>query len=86
MGRPGPVPVLVSDSQSDSSAAALVERLPAREVAKILGVQVGTLSKWRYLGKGPSGWLRISPTCVVYPVSEIRRFLAERTGSEGGEK
>jgi len=54
--------------------------------ARLLGVKIGTLAKWRYLGKGPGGWLRISPTCVVYPVSEISRFLAERTGSEGGEK
>jgi len=81
-----PVPVLVSACQSDCSATALVERIPAREVAKILGVKVATLSKWRYLGKGPRGWLRISSTCVTYPVSEISRFLAERTTLKGGEK
>ena len=75
-----------SSRPSDSSAAALVERLPARQVARLLGIKIGTLAKWRYLGKGPRGWLRISPTCVTYPVSEISRFLAERTESKGGEK
>lgn len=73
-------------SGSSGSGPLLEERVPARQVAKLLGVKVATLSKWRYLGKGPKGWLRISDTCVVYPVSEIKRFLAERTGSEGGEK
>ncbi len=88
MGRSdASVPVLSPvPEQQNISRAALVERVPARMAARLLGVKIGTLAKWRYLGKGPGGWLRISPTCVVYPVSEISRFLAERTGSEGGEK
>jgi hypothetical protein len=73
-------------AEADSSDPLLEERVPARQVAKLLGIQIGTLAKWRYLDKGPKGWLRISPTCVVYPISEIRRFLAERTGAKGGEK
>jgi transposase-like protein len=60
----------------------LVERLPARAVAKILGVKVGTLAKWRFLGKGPGGWARVSATLVTYSASEVRRFLAERAGTE----
>lgn len=88
MGRTASsVPVLIPvPEQQDVSRTALVERVPARIAARLLGVKVGTLAKWRYLGKGPGGWLRISSTCVVYPASEIRRFLAERAVSEGGEK
>jgi transposase-like protein len=88
---PAAVPVLVSACQSDCSATALVERIPAREVAKILGVKVATLAKWRQLGKGPKGWIYLSETLVVYPVSEIEHFLKEREGSvpankRGGDK
>ena len=88
MSRPeASVPVLSPvPEQQKISRTALVERVPARMAARLLGVKVGTLAKWRYLGKGPGGWLRISPTCVVYPVSEISRFLAQKTESEGGEK
>jgi len=43
-------------------------------VAMRFGVKTGTLNKWRQQGKGPKGWKRVSPTVVVYPVSEVRRF------------
>ncbi len=71
---------------SSADSPSLEERVSAREVAKILGVKVATLAKWRQLGKGPKGWLPISPTCVVYAVSEIKRFLAEREALKGGDK
>jgi len=69
----------------------LEERLPAREVAKVLGVKTATLSKWRRSRHGPKGWIYLSATLVVYPVSEIERFLKEREGSipankKGGDK
>jgi len=52
--------------------------LSAREVARHLGVKVGTLAKWRYLGKGPKGWLHLSETHVAYPVAELEAWKAER--------
>lgn len=43
-------------------------------VAKMFGVKTGTLNKWRQQGKGPKGWKRVSPTVVVYPISEVMKF------------
>jgi len=43
-------------------------------VAQRLGIQTGTLKKWRAEGKGPKGWRRISRTVVMYPVAEVLRF------------
>jgi hypothetical protein len=81
------VPALGSVSASSSSSTtAHLERVPARVAALRLGVKVGTLAKWRYLKKGPKGWVRISATCVVYPTIEISRFLEEKAGLNGGEK
>lgn len=86
-------PRICSDGGSGSCAdsPSLEERVPARQVAKLLGVKVGTLAKWRQLGKGPKGWIYLSETLVVYPVSEIEHFLKEREGSvpankRGGDK
>lgn len=55
------------------------QRIPAREVARLIGVRTSTLAKWRCLGKGPRGWIRVSPTHVTYPRHEVERFLAERS-------
>jgi hypothetical protein len=63
----------------------LEERLPARVVATMVGVKVQTLAKWRYQGRGPRGWIRLSATLVVYPASEVTAFLAERAAKKGGE-
>jgi hypothetical protein len=65
---------------------ALEERLPARVVATILGVKVGTLAKWRRTGRGPQGWIYVSQTLVTYPVREVQRFLEEMKGTKGGVK
>lgn len=55
---------------------------PARDVAAMIGVKIGTLAKWRYLGKGPKGWLRVSDTLVVYPLAGIESWKAERAAAE----
>ena len=55
------------------------DRIPAREVARLIGIKTPTLAKWRCLGKGPRGWIRVSPTHVTYPRREVERFLAERS-------
>ena len=54
------------------------DRLSAPNVARLIGIKTPTLAKWRYLGKGPKGWIQISPTHVTYPRSEVEKFLAER--------
>lgn len=45
-------------------------------VAARLGLKTGTLRKWRTEGRGPAGWRRVSPTCVMYPVSGVLEFEA----------
>lgn len=64
----------------------LVERLPARSVAKILGVKVETLAKWRRTGRGPAGWIYVSDTLVVYEMTEIENFLQKRRESVPPER
>jgi predicted DNA-binding transcriptional regulator AlpA len=55
--------------------------LSAREVARLLGIKTATLAKWRYLGKGPKGWLHLSETHVAYSVAELETWMAERAVS-----
>ena len=74
-----------TDVDEERAWPALEERLPARVVARLLGVKVETLAKWRYLGKGPRGWIRVSATLVTYAASEVVAFLAERAAKKGGE-
>jgi len=56
------------------------ERIPARDVARMIGVKTATLAKWRRFGKGPGGWRRMSPTLVTYPAVEVEQFIATRRG------
>ncbi len=53
------------------------DRISAPLVARLIGIKTTTLAKWRCLGKGPKGWIHVSPTHVTYPRSEVERFLAE---------
>ena len=55
-----------------------IERIPARLVARMIGVKTATLAKWRRLGKGPKGWIEVSPTHVTYSTAEVARFLDSR--------
>jgi transposase-like protein len=54
------------------------ERIPARDVARMIGIKTATLAKWRRLGKGPKGWREMSSTLVTYPAAEVERFVSER--------
>jgi transposase-like protein len=54
------------------------DRIPAPQVARLIGIKTPTLAKWRCLGKGPQGWIQVSPTHVTYPRSEVERFLVAR--------
>ena len=62
----------------------MTRHLSAQTVAQLLGIQTGTLAKWRRQGRGPRNWFHVSTTLVVYPVEEVERFLAARktTGSD----
>jgi predicted site-specific integrase-resolvase len=62
----------------------MTRHLSAQTVAQLIGIKTATLAKWRRQGRGPTGWLRVSATLVVYPEDEVERFLREkRTGSGG---
>ena len=52
-------------------------RIPAPHVARLIGIKMPTLAKWRCLGKGLQCWIQVSPTHVTYPRSEVERFLAK---------
>ncbi len=52
--------------------------IKASEVARRIGVKTGTLGKWRRQGKGPKGWYTLSATVVVYPETEVQKFLREQ--------
>jgi len=51
--------------------------IKASEVARRIGVKTGTLGKWRRQGKGPKGWYALSATVIVYPETEVQKFLRE---------
>jgi hypothetical protein len=64
---------------SRSPAAADSDRggwMRSGAVAARLGLKTGTLRKWRSEGRGPTGWSRVSATCVMYPVSSVLKFEA----------
>ena len=52
--------------------------IKASEVARRIGVKTGTLGKWRRQGKGPKGWYTLSATVVVYPETEVQKFLRDQ--------
>lgn len=57
------------------------ERIPAPEVARVIGIKTATLAKWRCLGRGPKGWIQVSPCHVTYPRHEVESFIAERAAA-----
>jgi transposase-like protein len=58
------------------------ERIPARLVARMIGIKTATLAKWRRFGRGPRGWIEASPTLITYPAEEVARFIAARRSAE----
>ena len=56
----------------------MTRRITSKVAAEILGVKTATLANWRGLKKGPAGWIRLSRTCVVYPLDEVERWISER--------
>jgi hypothetical protein len=58
------------------------KRISSTDAARLIGIRTQTLAKWRWLGKGPTGWVRISPTHVTYPVSAIEKFIAQCGAAE----
>lgn len=55
------------------------ERVTSAQAARLIGIKTSTLAKWRWLKRGPGGWIRVSPTCVTYARRDIEAFLAERS-------
>src|SRR5437763_958047 len=54
------------------------KRISSTDAARLIGIRTQTLAKWRWQGKGPAGWVRISPTHVTYPLSAIDATNASR--------
>jgi hypothetical protein len=73
---------------ADQDTQRLEKWLQSGAVATFLGIKTGTLKKWRSQGRGPQGWARVSPTSVMYPVTEVLRFSQqwERTGKRNEEQ
>ena len=55
--------------------------VPARDVARELGVKTATLATWRWAGKGPEGAVAVSSVLILYPREAVERFKAERAAS-----
>lgn len=58
----------------------MTDFIPARALAKKLGLKTSTLARWRRAKtpEGPQGWVHYSATQVAYPVAEVDRWWAER--------
>jgi transposase-like protein len=56
----------------------LEPHLTQRALAKLLSVDVRTLADWRRRGKGPQHGWRLNVTTIVYPESEVLRWIDER--------
>lgn len=52
--------------------------LKSGDVARMTGVCIKTLARWRSAGEGPDGWSYTSPTQVVYTAESVERFLRKR--------
>ena len=59
-----------------------VTRISSTEAARLIGIKTNTLARWRCQGKGPTGAIRLSATCTVYPLESVELFLKEK--SEAG--
>ena len=56
--------------------------LSSRQMAKVMGVSLATLSRRRCVGEGPP-FLRLSSTKVAYPLGAYRTWVAgQTTGTE----
>lgn len=56
----------------------MTEWLDAPVVARMLGIRTSSLARMRFGGRGPEGWRYRSKTAVIYPRSEVERWLEER--------
>ncbi len=60
---------------TEPSAGAKPAVLPEKEVARVLGVSVQALRKWRANGVGPA-WCKMEG-CIRYPVQGLSKYIAE---------
>jgi hypothetical protein len=65
--------------EGDAHRRTTVTRITSREAARIIGVKTATLANWRCVGDGPSGWLRLAPTVVVYDRDAVEAWVRERS-------
>jgi excisionase family DNA binding protein len=57
------------------------ENLVTEEVAQLLQTSPSTIRYWRHKGYGPKG-VRVGRR-VLYPLSEVQRWLEERSREQG---
>ena len=67
----------------DSTHASPLLKTPA--AAKMLDLKARTLEEWRHRGGGPP-FVRLSQTCVRYPLDSLMAWIAERTASSTAEE
>jgi predicted site-specific integrase-resolvase len=61
----------------------MTRHLSAQTVAQLLGIKTATLAKWRRQGRGPTGWLHLSTTLVVYPADHVEEYLKKKRTASG---
>ena len=59
--------------------------LNERDVARVTGLSLSTVRRWRLLGKGPS-YVKVSDSAVRYHAQDLQRYLnSRRTGGSQAE-
>ena len=54
----------------------LDDYIPAKDVARMLGILTSTLAKWRRTGRGPRHWVYRTRNSVIYPREAVEEFIA----------
>ena len=60
----------------DSTHVSPLLKPPA--TAEVLDIKLRTLEEWRRTGSGPE-FVRLSQTCVRYPLDKLKEWISERT-------
>jgi predicted DNA-binding transcriptional regulator AlpA len=64
---------------------ALETLLNERDVARVTGLSLSTVRRWRFLGQGPS-YIKVSGSAVRYRAQDLQKYIdSRRTGGSQAE-